>query len=183
MNSCNEPTRIDDDLLEAAAAIRLVVFDIDGVMTDGRLYRDDSGQEIKAFYSRDGLGMKALMRYGFTVAALTARESRLVRKRMSELGIEHLVQGREDKGAALAELLEATGIDARHTAYMGDDLVDWPALRDAALKCCPLDADPWIAEKCDFIAAREGGRGAVRDLCELLLTARGKLSEWRNSFG
>lgn len=179
----NEPTRIDDELLEAAADIRMVVFDIDGVMTDGRLYRDDGGQEIKAFYSRDGLGMKALMRYEITVAALTARNSRLVRKRMAELGIEHLVQGREDKGQALAELIEATGIDARHVAFMGDDLVDWPAMRVAALKACPLDADPWIADKCDFVAAHAGGRGAVRDLCKLLLNARGKLSEWRNSFG
>lgn len=179
----NEPTRIDDDLLERARSVRLVVFDIDGVMTDGRLYRDDSGQEIKAFYSRDGLGLKALMRYDIQVAALTARESRLVRKRMAELGIEHLIQGREDKGAALAELLATTGIDAQHTACMGDDLVDWPALRDAGFKACPRDADRWIAEKCDFVAERDGGRGAVRDLCELLLTARGKLSEWRNSFG
>lgn len=179
----NEPTRIDDELLERARRIRLAVFDIDGVMTDGRLYRDDSGQEIKAFYSRDGLGLKALMRYDIQVAALTARESRLVRKRIAELGIEHLIQGREDKGAALAELLATTGVDARHTAYMGDDLVDWPALRDAGFKACPRDADPWIAEQCDFVAQRDGGRGAVRDLCELLLTARGKLSEWRNSFG
>ena len=179
----NEPTPIDDDLLERARSIRLAVFDIDGVMTDGRLYRDDSGQEIKAFYSRDGLGLKALMRYDIQVAALTARESRLVRKRIAELGIENLIQGREDKGTALAELLATTGIDASHTVYMGDDLVDWPALRDAGFKACPRDADPWIAEKCDFVAQREGGRGAVRDLCELLLTARGKLSEWRNSFG
>ena len=179
----NEPTRIDDELLERAEPIRLAVFDIDGVMTDGRLYRDDAGQEIKAFYSRDGLGLKALMRYDIQVAALTARQSRLVRKRMAELGIEHLVQGREDKGAALAELLEATGVDARHTAYMGDDLVDWPAMREVGFKACPADADPWIADKCDFVSAREGGRGAVRELCELLLTARGKLSEWRTSFG
>jgi 3-deoxy-D-manno-octulosonate 8-phosphate phosphatase (KDO 8-P phosphatase) len=179
----NEPTRIDDELLERARSIRLAVFDIDGVMTDGRLYRDDSGQEIKAFYSRDGLGLKALMRYDIQVAALTARESRLVRKRIAELGIEQLIQGREDKGAALAELLATTGVDASRTVYMGDDLVDWPALRDAGFKACPRDADPWIAEKCDFVAQRDGGRGAVRDLCELLLSARGKLSEWRNSFG
>lgn len=179
----NEPTRVDDDLLERARRVQLAVFDIDGVMTDGRLFRDDSGQEIKAFYSRDGLGLKALMRYDIKVAALTARNSRLVRKRMAELGVEHLIQGREDKGAALAELLESTGIKADHTAYMGDDLVDWPALKAAHLKACPLDSDPWIADKCHFVAPHAGGRGAVRDLCELLLTARGKLSEWRNSFG
>ena len=179
----NTPTPIDDDLLDKAKSVRLAVFDIDGVMTDGRLYLDDAGQEIKAFYSRDGLGLKALMRYDVTIAALTARQSRLVRKRMAELGIEHLVQGREDKGAAMAELLATTGIDARHAAYMGDDLVDWPAMRDAGFKACPIDADPWIAGKCDFVAPSAGGRGAVREFCELLLSARGKLSEWRNSFG
>ena len=97
----------------------LVVFDIDGVMTDGRLYRDDSGQEIKAFYSRDGLGMKALMRYGFTVAALTARESRLVRKRMSELGIEHLVQGRvQEVGGGVVAL----GVHPLALGHRGGDL-------------------------------------------------------------
>ncbi len=177
------PTRIDEALIERARAVRLAVFDIDGVMTDGRLYRDDAGQEIKAFYSRDGLGLKAIMRYDIQVAALTARDSRLVRKRMSELGIEHLIQGRHDKGVALAELLDETGVAAEHTAYMGDDLVDWPALKTAHLKCCPLDADAWIAGQCDYVAAHAGGRGAVRDLCELLLEAHGRLSEWRNSFG
>jgi len=178
-----QPTPVDDALLERARAVRLAVFDIDGVMTDGRLYRDDAGQEIKAFYSRDGLGLKAIMAYDIQVAALTARDSRLVRKRMAELGIEHLIQGRHDKGVALGELLEATGMGAEHTAYMGDDLVDWPALKTVHLKCCPLDADAWIAGQCDFVASHAGGRGAVRDLCELLLHARGKLSEWRNSFG
>lgn len=168
--------------IEAAARIRLVVFDIDGVMTDGRLYRDDAGNEIKAFYSRDGLGLKALMNYGLTVAALTARDSELVRVRMAELGIGHLVQGREDKGVALAELLAETGIEAGATAYMGDDLVDWPAMRQVALKLCPGDADAWIAERADYVTRAAGGRGAVREVCELLLAAHGALDAWRASF-
>lgn len=170
------------DVKKTAARIRLVVFDIDGVMTDGRLYRDDAGNEIKAFYSRDGLGLKALMNNGLTVAALTARESRLVRLRMTELGIVHLIQGREDKGAALAELLTDTGIDANATAYMGDDLVDWPAMRQVALKLCPGDADAWIAERADYVTHAAGGRGAVREVCELLLSAHGALDAWRASF-
>lgn len=171
-----------DELLERCAAIRLVVFDVDGVMTDGRLYRDDGGQEIKAFHSRDGLGLKALMKNGFTVAALTARRSRLVQVRMEELGIDHLVQGREDKAAAFAEILERAGVGPAETAYMGDDLVDWPAMRRAAVRLCPGDADPWIVERADYATEARGGRGAVREAAELLLSAHGRLEAWRDSF-
>jgi len=174
--------RWSDEALAKAKAIHLVVFDIDGVMTDGRLYRSDDGQETKAFHSRDGLGLKALMRNGFTVAALTARQSNLVRVRMQELGIEHLVQGREDKGAAFCELLRRTGFQALQAAYMGDDLVDWPAMRRAGLKLCPADADGWIRERVDHVTAAAAGRGAAREACELLLDAHGLLERWRASF-
>lgn len=170
------------ELLQRAAGIRAVVFDIDGVMTDGRLYRDDSGQEIKAFHSRDGLGLKALMRFGFTVVALTARRSNLVQVRMQELGIAHLLQGREDKGAAFAEILAQTGLDAAQVAYMGDDLVDWPAMRQAGLKLCPGDADGWIVEHVDYATRAGGGQGAAREAAELLLAGHGLLDEWRQSF-
>jgi len=175
-------TRWSDELLQRAAAIRAVVFDIDGVMTDGRLYRDDSGQEIKAFHSRDGLGLKALMQYGFTVVALTARRSKLVEVRMQELGIDRLVQGREDKGVAFAEVLVQTGLDATRVACMGDDLVDWPAMRQAGLKLCPGDADGWIIEQADYATHAGGGQGAVREAAELLLAAHGLLDEWQESF-
>ena len=170
------------ELLERCTAIRLAVFDVDGVMTDGRLYRDDSGQEIKAFHSRDGLGLKALRRHGFELAALTARRSNVVEVRMAELGIEHLVQGREDKGAAFDEILERTGFEATQTAYMGDDLVDWPAMRRAGLKLCPADADAWIVERVDYATRASGGRGAAREAAELLLAGHGLLDAWRESF-
>ena len=173
---------VSETLLQRCAAVRLVVFDVDGVMTDGRLYRDDSGQEIKAFHSRDGLGLKALMRNGFTVAMLTARRSRLVQARAAELGIELLVQGREDKAGAFEELLSRTGIAAAHTAYMGDDLVDWPAMRLASVKLCPGDADGWIIERADYATTARGGHGAVREAAELLLAAHGLLDRWRASF-
>ncbi|MFU8877514.1 MAG: KdsC family phosphatase [Wenzhouxiangellaceae bacterium] len=171
-----------EQLLARCRGIRLAVFDVDGVMTDGRLYRDDSGQEIKAFHSRDGLGLKALMNNGLTVAALTARRSRLVQVRMQELGITHLVQGREDKGQALEELLARTGHSATETAYMGDDLVDWPAMRRAGLKLCPGDAEPWIIERVDYATRAPAGRGAVREAAELLLAGHDKLEAWRASF-
>lgn len=177
------PSNRHEALLLKARPVRLIVFDIDGVMTDGRLYRDDAGNEIKAFHSRDGLGLKALMKHGFTVAALTARRSKLVEARMAELGIEHVLQGREDKGVALTELLERTGFSVEQTAYMGDDLVDWPAMSQAALKLCPGDADGWIRSRVDYATRAHGGRGAVREACELLLAAAGKLQAWRASFG
>lgn len=174
--------RWPESLLARCAGVRAVVFDVDGVMTDGRLYRDDAGQEIKAFHSRDGLGLKALIRFGLGVAAVTARRSRLVQVRMAELGIEHLLQGREDKRAAFGEVLDELGVDAAEAAYMGDDLVDWPALRTAGIKLCPGDADAWIVDRVDYATAARAGRGAVREACELLLAARGALDEWRNSF-
>ncbi|MCA1778740.1 MAG: phenylphosphate carboxylase subunit delta [Xanthomonadaceae bacterium] len=174
--------RWSDQALSKAAGIRLVVFDIDGVMTDGRLYRSDDGQEIKAFHSRDGLGLKALMHNGFTVAVLTARQSNLVRVRMRELGIERLIQGREDKGLAFSELLRQAGFESAQAAYMGDDLVDWPAMLQAGLKICPADADGWIRERVDHVTQAAAGRGAAREACELLLDAHGLLDRWRASF-
>ena len=174
--------RWSPELLQRASAVRAIVFDIDGVMTDGRLYRDDSGQEIKAFHSRDGLGLKGLMRFGFTLVALTARRSNLVQVRMHELGIENLFQGREDKGAAFAEILQRFDLDASQVAYMGDDLVDWPAMRRAGLKLCPGDADEWIIEHADYATHAGGGRGAAREAAELLLAGHGLLDQWRESF-
>lgn len=172
-----------DELLRLAAGVRLAVFDIDGVMTDGRLYRDDEGHEIKAFHSRDGLGLKGLMRNDFAVAALTARRSRLVEVRMAELGIDLVVQGREDKAEALAEILAASGIGADAACYVGDDLVDWPAMRTCRLAIAPADADAWIAAHAHHVTTACGGRGAVREVCELLLKAHGRLETWRAGYG
>jgi len=171
-----------DTLLQRAGRIRLAVFDVDGVMTDGRLYRADDGQELKAFHSRDGLGLKALMNHGIEVAALTARQSRLVEARMRELGITRLLQGREDKAAGLRELCADIGVPPEQASYMGDDLVDWPAMRRAGLKLCPADAEVTLIRRADWTTRLGGGRGAVREACELLLAGHGVLQTWRDSF-
>jgi 3-deoxy-D-manno-octulosonate 8-phosphate phosphatase (KDO 8-P phosphatase) len=173
---------INPELLNRARAIRLAVFDVDGVMTDGRLYLSDDGIETKTFHTRDGLGLKALMGHGIEVAVITARQSRLVARRMQELGIRHLMQGREDKRAAIDSLLESLSIQPSETAYTGDDLVDWPAMGRCGLKCAPADACPWIREHADFVTDLGGGRGAVREVCELILDARGELAAWQDSF-
>ncbi|QOC21879.1 hypothetical protein IC757_12690 [Wenzhouxiangella sp. AB-CW3] len=171
-----------EHLREKAAGIQLAVFDIDGVMTDGRLYFTDSGEQGKAFHVRDGLGLKALMSHGINVAVITARVSSALDRRMRELGIERVMQGHQDKHRALESLLQLEGVGPEATCYTGDDLVDWPAMRHCALKCAPADADEWIRSRADFVTNRDGGHGAVREVCELLLDAHIGLDTWRAGF-
>lgn len=162
--------------------IRLAIFDVDGVMTDGRITYTDAGEETKTFHTRDGLGLKALRDNGIAVAIITARMSPIVARRAAELGIEHLVQGREDKSAALDELLAQLSLTGEQCAYTGDDLVDWPAMRRCGFKCAPADASAWIRERADFVTRRAGGHGAVREVCERLLADRGLLEAWQDRF-
>lgn len=173
---------MNDELLARAGAVTLAVFDVDGVMTDGRLLIDDNGVETKAFHTRDGLGLKALMQNGIAVAVITARQSRLVARRMEELGIRHLLQGREDKAVAIAELLTELQLEPGAVSYAGDDLVDWPAMRDCGLRCTPSDASAWVRERADFVASVPGGQGAVREICELILAGHGRLADWQDRF-
>ncbi len=174
--------QLPEPLLAVAAAVDLAVFDVDGVMTDGRLLIHHDGTESKSFHTRDGLGLKALMRRGIDVAVITARRSTVVDRRMAELGIAHYCQGQEDKRAALDKLWSELERQPYHTAYMGDDLVDWPAMKACGLKAAPADAAPWITARCDFVSNRPGGYGAVRELCELLLHARGALESWQGGY-
>jgi 3-deoxy-D-manno-octulosonate 8-phosphate phosphatase (KDO 8-P phosphatase) len=165
-----------------SASIRLAVFDVDGVMTDGRIAYTDAGEEIKTFHTRDGLGLKALQRNDIAVAIITARQSSIVTRRAEELGIEHLIQGRQDKAAALESLIAGLSITGAECAYTGDDLVDWPAMRRCGFKCAPADADPWIRARADMVTERPGGHGAVREVCERILADCGLLQDWQDSF-
>jgi len=162
--------------------IRLAVFDVDGVMTDGRITYTAAGDEIKTFHTRDGLGLKALQNNGIVVAIITARNSPIVTRRASELGIEHLIQGREDKATALEELMARLSVTGEECAYTGDDLVDWPAMRRCGFKCAPADAAAWILQRADFITERPGGHGAVREVCERILADQGLLDSWQGHF-
>lgn len=165
--------------LDKASQVRLAIFDVDGVMTDGRLHYSEAGGESKAFHSRDGLGLKGLMSQGIAVAVITARQSELVSRRMQELGIADLIQGCRRKDQALAGLLERHGLQAKQTAYTGDDLLDWPAMAQCGLKCAPADANDWIRQRADLVTRLGGGRGAVREVCEFLLAAQGRLERWQ----
>lgn len=160
----------------------MVVFDVDGVLTDGRLYLTDQGHEIKAFHSRDGLGIKALMSFGIEVAVITARKAPLVDQRIKELGIQHYVKGTENKAKALLELTQTLDIPFANVAYVGDDLVDWPAMAQCGLKCVPADGDSWMIAQADYVTKAKGGQGAAREVAEKILADQNLLDAWRDRF-
>ncbi|SFR42501.1 3-deoxy-D-manno-octulosonate 8-phosphate phosphatase (KDO 8-P phosphatase) [Marinobacter gudaonensis] len=164
-----------DALLAKARRIRLIALDVDGIMSDGRLYFSATGDELKAFNILDGLGLKQLMAAGITVAVITGRQSPLTEKRMRDLGIPHLMQGREDKKAALQELVGAMDITPDAIAYMGDDLPDLPALRFVGLGLTVPNGYWLVRQHADYCTQAHGGAGAVREACDLILAAQGKL--------
>jgi len=163
------------EILERAARIRLVVFDVDGVLTDGSLFLGDGGEEYKAFHSRDGHGMKMLQEAGVELAVITGRTSRVVEHRMASLGIEHVFQGQRDKLPAFETLLARLGLQAAECAYVGDDVVDLPVMRRVGLAIAVQDAHPLVVRHAHWQTPSPGGRGAARDVCELILEARGDL--------
>jgi len=166
--------RMDAALKERAANIRMLVLDVDGVLTDGKLYFDHAGNELKAFNTRDGMGMKALQRAGIDVAVITGRKSGAVEHRMAQLGIQHVYQGREDKLEAFLELLEVTGLDAGQVCFAGDDWIDLPVLLRAGLAVSVADAEDHVKQQAHWITRRNGGDGAVREICNLILAAQEK---------
>ena len=163
---------MNDALLAVARAIRLLVLDVDGVLTDGRLYISATGEEFKAFHVRDGSGLVAVQKAGVAVAIISGRDSGAVRQRAAELGIRHVRQGVTDKAAALDELMRETGVQAREVACVGDDTPDIPMLRKAALAVAVADAHPSAAAVAHWVTASGGGRGAVREVCDQLLRSR-----------
>jgi len=165
---------IDAALQERAAKIRMLVLDVDGVLTDGKLYFDHAGNEMKAFNTRDGLGMKALQRCGIEVAVITGRKSEAVIQRMTQLDVKYVYQGREDKLNAFLHLLEATGLDAQQVCFAGDDWIDLPVLMRVGLAVSVADAEDRVKEQAHWITKRKGGDGAVREICNLILAAQGK---------
>jgi len=170
------------DILERAKKIKLVIFDVDGVLTDGGLFFGDDGQEYKAFYARDGLGIKLLQRTGVEVAVITARQSKLVVHRMNNLGIEHFYQGHLDKTIAFQEVLAKLNLQPEQAAYAGDDVIDLPVMNKVGLAVAVQDAHPLVKKHAHWTTEHNGGRGAARDLCELIMQAQGNLDAQLNSF-
>lgn len=159
------------------AAIRLLLLDVDGVMTDGRIVYDQQGNEFKAFDVKDGHGLKMLQRAGIEVGIITGRCSEIVSRRADELGIKILYQGAKVKLDPYLEICAATGLGDEQIAYMGDDLIDLPILRRVGFSATVADALPQLLESVDYVTTRRGGRGAVREVCDLLLKAGGHWEE------
>ncbi|HEX2237009.1 MAG: 3-deoxy-manno-octulosonate-8-phosphatase KdsC [Pseudomonadota bacterium] len=166
-----------EEISQRAANIRLAVFDVDGVLTDGTLFIGDDGQEYKAFSTKDGHGLRMLQHYGVIIAIITGRDSKVVARRMAELGIEHVLQGHREKLPAFEQLLARLAISASETAYVGDDVVDIPLLRRVGLAIAVQDAHSLVKRHAHWTTANPGGRGAVREVCELILQAQGSLDE------
>lgn len=161
------------DVLERAQNIRVVLFDVDGVLTDGGLYFGETGESLKRFHSLDGHGIKLLGRAGITPAVVTGRDSPALRMRLQALGVTHVRYGTEDKQPAAESILHALGLDWHQAAAMGDDWPDLAMLRPCALAVAPAHAHTEVLHIAHYITQRSGGYGAVRELCDLLLMATG----------
>ncbi len=161
-------------IITAAKNIKLLLLDVDGVLTDGKLYYGNSGEELKAFNIQDGLGIKLLQEGGVKVGIITGRVSTLLQRRADELGINPVIQGREDKLTALRELLENQNLGLHQIAFMGDDLPDLSAINLVGLGITVANACSTLAAKADWQTLRSGGDGAVREAAEMILKAQGK---------
>ena len=159
---------------ERAAQLRMMIFDVDGVLTDGRLFIGPQGEAMKAFDVRDGHGIKMLMAAGVEVAVLTARRSAIVGARMRELGVKRVLQGQSDKRTGLAQLMHETGLEAAQCGYMGDDLPDLGVLKMVGFAAAPADAAAEVLDVAHWVSPREGGRAAVRSVAEFVLRAQEK---------
>lgn len=159
-------------LIAAARRLKLMAFDVDGILTDGRLYYGPDGEQMKAFHTLDGHGLKMLRQAGITLALITGRQSEMVSRRARELGIEHVIQGREDKGVALQALADSLSVSAAETGYAGDDLPDVAALEWAAFSASVPNGHRCARDAADLVTEQRGGEGAAREICDFILHAR-----------
>lgn len=173
---------MDDPLLQRARTIELAIFDVDGVLTDGRLYFLADGSEFKTFNTLDGQGIKMLIASGVRTAIISGRSTPVVERRARNLGIQHLYQGREDKLAVLEELLAEEGLDYTQIAYLGDDLPDLPVIRRVGLGMAVANADSFVRQHAHGVTSARGGEGAAREFCELILRAQGNLEAARATY-
>jgi len=160
---------------EKAALIRLVIFDVDGVLTDGSLYLGEDGQEFKAFYARDGLGMKMLQLTGVVIGIITAKNSSIVTRRMQALGIKHVFQGQQDKLIAFKQLCEELQLQPQQVAYVGDDVNDVPVMLQVGLAIACADAHFLVIKHAHWQTKTAGGRGAAREVCDLIMQVQGTM--------
>jgi len=172
-----------DTIRTRAERIRMLLLDVDGVLTDGSVVLLGDGQEIKSFHVRDGTAIVLARREGLDVGLLSGRSSEVTKRRAAELGIDMVTQGETDKGAAFDRILSTTGLAEDEVAFMGDDLLDLPVLRRAGISAAPADAVREVLAEVDWVSHQPGGRGAVRELVEVLLDARGRWAHWASGEG
>ncbi|GAA4901598.1 3-deoxy-manno-octulosonate-8-phosphatase KdsC [Ferrimonas pelagia] len=168
---------VNAEVMERASTIRLLICDVDGVFSDGRIYLGNDGEELKAFHTRDGFGVKALQHAQIPMAVITGRRSAIVQQRMTDLGVKHIIQGCEDKLSAFEQLKQQLALEDSECAYIGDDLVDLAVMRQVGLAVAVNDAHPALLPHAHYRTSLRGGFGAVRELCDLLLQAQGKLAD------
>lgn len=169
----SSPDSIPDHVRERAGKIRLAAFDVDGTLTDGRLWFDHAGNEMKAYHAQDGLGLRLLADSGIAVALITARDSASVRGRARDLRIEHVFTGVKDKLACLTALCEQLGVALSEVAYMGDDLADLSVFPRVGLAVAPSNVHAWVVGHVHWVTGQHGGEGAARALCDLIIDERG----------
>ncbi|MDR0806556.1 MAG: 3-deoxy-manno-octulosonate-8-phosphatase KdsC [Enterobacteriaceae bacterium] len=162
-------------IFQRAANIRLLICDVDGVLSDGLIYMGNQGEELKSFNVRDGYGIRCLITSGIEVAIITGRSARLVEDRAKTLGISHLYQGQSDKLIAFSKIISDLSLSPEQVAYIGDDLIDLPVMQKVGLAVAVADAHPLLIPKAHYVTQIAGGRGAVRELCDLILQAQDKL--------
>ncbi len=170
---------VPETIFAKAKKIKLLICDVDGVFSDGRIYMGNQGEELKAFHTRDGYGIKCLLSANIEIAVITGRSSVIVEKRMAALGIKHVYQGQSDKRLAYNALVKKVGCSSENIAYIGDDLIDWPVMAEVGLSICVNDGHPLLAKRADWLTQTKGGFGAVREICDLLLEARNELDTFQ----
>ena len=171
-----------NDLRQKSAKIRLLILDVDGVLTDGKIYLLPDGGEMKVFNTLDGHGIKMLQRNGIQVAIISGRDAPATKYRAEQLGIKHYYGGVSDKISAFNDLLRKTGLSAEVCAYMGDDLPDLPIMRAVGFSACPANAHNLIKQQAHFVSEYQGGNGAVRNLCDIILAAQNIADDDKKAF-
>lgn len=167
---------ISDDVWQRAQKIKLLICDVDGVFSDGRIYLSNSGEELKAFHTRDGYGVRSLHTSGFNLAVITGRQSKIVENRMTALGVTHIYQGVDNKFEPYEALLALYGVTPEEVAYIGDDIVDLPVMNVVGLAVSVADGHPYVRQHAHFVTTLNGGHGALRELTDLLLLSQNKFT-------
>lgn len=170
------------DLINAAGKVKLLALDVDGILSNGHIVYDANGTETKCFNVKDGMGVKSLQLANVKTAIITGRSSAMVEKRAKEMGIDYVVQGRDDKLSALKELLAELPIELEDCAYMGDDLPDIKALQSVGFSATVANAHPEVLNRVMMVTTRSGGEGAVREVCDLILKGHGKYDEYLSQY-